>query len=324
MCTSSETVHVFDIRKETHQCVIRTTLANSMGMIKIKDGVMGAGCLDGRVRVFDARTGQMLHVTEECWPGNIKSLFFDGELIIASTHERASFFTESCYIHLWGVPDGKRRRLTMDDATGDDRRCDFDYRNKLLAAAHSNNYIHVWDASSGKRLHKLKYFGEKSQVRLGDNVVVGFSADRNSDMYVISIWSLDTGECQKETSFLCVRRWTPYLVNNLIIIHEHLDTRSSSVMFAFDLLGTLVTKNTMIKSKYYQTGGNGSKCSFYVLIGQDKRYYKEAIFEATASGLVRLFDVDPDQSHGEIIWMDEIRIIRYAGLHSRLFIHHFW
>ncbi|XP_038064745.1 uncharacterized protein LOC119735124 [Patiria miniata] len=326
MRTSDKTVHVFDIRKDTLECVIREDAPNKRGIIKIKDGVAVVSCSSGTVRAFDARTGQMLQVMETAGQGEFISSFFDGELVIVSTYDIWRYVRrDSRYIYVWGVQDGRRRLLTMDDATEIDGWREIDYRNKLLAAAHSDNYIRVWDARSGERLHKLKCPQGAFGVKLGDNVIVGFSADQNNAlMNIICIFSLDTGECQKEISFLSANTWDPYLTNSLIMIVKK--GRVFNSMFAYDLRGISVTRKTLkgsILHPTYTDHDNGSKFSFSVF-DEEERRYKEFIFEATPMGLLRLGAFSRDLRDVEIIWMDEIRMLRYDTRHKRLLIHHYW
>ncbi|XP_038065134.1 uncharacterized protein LOC119735498 [Patiria miniata] len=325
LCTSYETVHVFDIRKGTLECVIREDLANMNGALKIKDAIVVVFCSNGIIRSFDVRTGQMLQVMEQRRQRRIKSSFFDGEFVVLiSTQDWFSIGRRNiCYINVWGVQDGKRRLLTMDEPTGNGGFYALDYRNKLLAAVHSDNIIRVWDAKSGKCLHELECREIACSVKLGDNVIVGFSADHNNAKCVIHIWNLDTGEYQKEISCPCANRWDPYLTNNLIMILEH--GRVHDLMFAYDLRGRSVTKKPLKELIIIPTfnEGNGSKF-FFSRIYSDKRQTKEFLFEASSSRLVRLLTFKRDLGDAGIIWMDEIRLIRYNLRDKILLIHHYW
>ncbi|XP_038065116.1 uncharacterized protein LOC119735483 [Patiria miniata] len=341
-----EAIQVFDIRKKTLQCVIPTIKPAGLG--KFKDGVIVVPFESGVACAFEARTGKLLQTIDGKWRYERVLLFFDGELVI--TYVRTFRGVDSKKfrnIYVWCVKDGKLRRILKLDPTDDVGVCyNVDYRDRMVAAALDDDYIRVWDVRSGECLHKLKCPGKNSKVQLVDNVIVGFST--NGDVCVTSIWSQDTGECQKMINVGLtdrgMRGYTAEMVNNLILMQfsTRCCTAISSV-YAYNLNGELVTK---VERNFYAMKGNGRKRLFYQLheseegkgSGDDglsvtcemklteessRREYesrKRVIFNITPIGLVPLFDASPAQ----LIGIDEIRMILCDNKEHRILIHHYW
>ncbi|XP_038064781.1 F-box/WD repeat-containing protein 7-like [Patiria miniata] len=327
MYNFNQTIHVYDIRNQTLQCVINS--ACNLYAIKFTDGVIVVPCDNGRVDAFDARTGQTLQTIEGNWGHNTVSLFFDGELVLTCVHTSDTERTMSTDICVWCVEDGLLQRIITVDHTDD--VCVYytgklDYRDKMLAAVCNDDHIHVWDARSGECLHQLECPRKQTKVQLGDNVIFGFST--KGDVCVTSIWSQETGDCQKVID-LHVGLPTPYIgeyyteiINNLILLEikiNVLDVRSS--VKTYNLLGEFVN-DAQLEYNDGDVKGNGSKGLFnlFVETRMGREDWKGVVFNATPTGLVRLFDAGPF----EIIWLDEIRMILFDHKENKLSIHHYW
>ncbi|XP_038064775.1 F-box/WD repeat-containing protein 7-like [Patiria miniata] len=322
--TFCKTIQVFDIRKENLQCVI--PFIKSAGEIKFKDGVIVVPCFDGMAYACNARTGQTLQTMEGNWGRSIVSLFFDGELVITRV-PRCDWINSKKFrdINVWCVKDGQLKCILTADPTDGDYVCyNMDYRDKIVAAAYDDDYIRVWDAKSGKCLHKLKCPGKYSDVKLGDNVIVGFST---KDDTCVSIWSQNTGECQQVIP-LANTYCHPQVVNNLILLeplteleYQHIGIYLSvHPVKAYNLRGKLVTE---VWRKVFEVTGNGSKHPFYLTdqpVEGRLRSSKGVICNATPNGLVPLCNACATN----MIWIDDIRMVSYDDEERRLIFHHYW
>ncbi|XP_038064777.1 F-box/WD repeat-containing protein 7-like [Patiria miniata] len=316
-------IQVYDIRKKAFQCVIPSM--KYAGGINFKNGVIVISMSyhgNGVAHAFDAKTGKLLQKINGNWGGSRVSLFFDGELVITCAH---TGMRENIYV--WCVKDGQLQRiLTMDPSSDGVRVRDIDYRDKMVAAVYDDDYIRVWNARSGECLHKLECPGEKSRVTLGESVIVGLSKKDGMAVFDISIWSRDTGACQK------VIREIPWpmsfypnadVVNNFILSRGMTDSapdHQCSSLYVYNLRGELVTE---MANHIHGMSRNGRNRVFLVdnepFQGEVKTW-KEITFNVTPNSFVRLFDV----GCSEISWIDDIRMIIYDRMERRFLFHHYW
>src|SRR5581483_1886278 len=100
------------------------------------------------VRLWDANTGQELHRFKAPWIQlNSLSLSPDGKTLAAGS------ITESI-VRLWQIPTGKP--LLRDDAPGQGLRdVAFAPDGRSLATGCHGDEIRVWDAPTGRQLHRL-------------------------------------------------------------------------------------------------------------------------------------------------------------------------
>ncbi|XP_038066121.1 F-box/WD repeat-containing protein 7-like [Patiria miniata] len=328
----SKEIHVYDIRNNTLQCVIPSI--ETAGLFKFRDGVIVVPFQSGVACAFDASTGKLLQTIDGNWRRDAVSLLFDGELVITYVLTFNGKYSDKFRaIYVWCVKDGKLIRILTVDPTGGDCVCyNMDYRDKMVAAAFEGDCIRVWDAKSGECVHTLKCPGEKSEVQLGDNVIVGFST--KGDECVTTIWSQDTGECQKvihvglpvPISHFRKHMLSGYnaeLINSLILLKfDPMCCNPIRSVYAHNLRGEFITQ---LMSDTYVEKGNGSKRLFYVNDpppkGEGQKTQNRVIFNVTPNGLVKLFDVD---SSNQIIWIDDIRMITCDNKEGILLVHHYW
>ncbi|XP_038064782.1 uncharacterized protein LOC119735151 [Patiria miniata] len=327
-----QAIQVYNIRKKAIQCVLPpiepTYNCDWDRGFEFRDGVIVVPCSDGVAYAFDASTGALLQKISGNWSRSSVSMFFDGELIITYVYTFQTNVDKNSEkfrdIFVWCVKDSRHQRiLTVDPSEGVCVCYNADYRDKIVAAFYDDDYIRVWDARSGECLHKLKCPGEKSNVKLGDNVIVGFSKAIDEEVCDIIIWSQGTGVCQKVIRKASGYWMYPYaqVVNDFILWHER--KKSGDATYSLYIYNLRKESVTEMVHHCEDTTGNGSKLVYFVLnelVKGIKRTGKRVVFNAAPNGLVRLFDVGLYQ----VIWIDDIRMILYDDREQRLLFHHFW
>ncbi|XP_038064776.1 uncharacterized protein LOC119735146 [Patiria miniata] len=330
--TTPQSIKVYDIRRRTLQCVIapvESTIAPVAGGIKFTDGVIVVPCLGGVACAFDARTGKLLQKIDLHLGSRYMLLFFDGELVI--TYECAANKRENnekfCDIYVSCVKDGQLQRTLTVDLTDGVKVCYYnvDYRDKMVAAVYNDDYIRVWDARSGECLHQLKCPGEESKVKLGDNVIVGFSKAFDMEVCDIIIWSQDTGECQKVIREVPSHRYVrpyAYVLNNLIIYYDQISGPGDHFYFMY--VYNLRKESGMEKVHHCGDPRRNETKSVYIVLEEPEyrceKAWPSAVCNATPNGLVRLFDAGTNH----IIWIDDIRMILIDNKKHKLRVHHYW
>ncbi|XP_038065837.1 uncharacterized protein LOC119735945 [Patiria miniata] len=332
ICLGQYDIFVYDFRTVTLKCII----SGLDDTCKLKDGVVVVAGLDDVVRAYDAETGQELKMPGRCKRGSISPLFFDGELFITC---HGGYRADNTRFEVWHIKDGLQHILTDISLNGYPIQ-HWDYRDGMLVAAHDNSNV-VWDARSGECLHKLTCGGRPS-VKLGQNVIVCVSLNQDIGMWLLNIWSQDTGECQQVIPLSDFNSPHPLLINNLIIVRdesgqgENLQRSGYPVKVIYDLNGKLVMEEIATKLgrcmlavcnyqefRYmYSVTHHRPYATAYLKDGSRKAY----IFSATPNGFVRLFALDPEAraSTLSLIWMDEIRMIIFDRRKCSLLIHHYW
>ncbi|XP_038060476.1 probable E3 ubiquitin ligase complex SCF subunit sconB [Patiria miniata] len=191
------TLEVWDMCSKTRQHLIQLDISEASEALKMKDGIVAAGCKDGKIRTFSAQTGEQLQVMS----GHrlaVSQLFFDGETIVSVAQKQPS---------LWGYDDSVDAdsdvwvssaangayRYVLQSGHEATRLLHLDYKDKIVAGAYSDNIIRIWDARSGSCLEDIASGMNKlTSCHLGESIVIGASKD-----FIVKIWDLQYWKCIK-------------------------------------------------------------------------------------------------------------------------------
>ncbi|XP_038060365.1 probable E3 ubiquitin ligase complex SCF subunit sconB [Patiria miniata] len=204
---SNSTLEIWHMSSGKGQ-LIQVDISESPDALKMKDGIIAAGCKDGKIRTYSAQTGEQLQVMS----GHslaVYHLFFDGETIVsvarAGKFNRFKRFNNEEYersgIRVWSAANGTSRCILQsgNEATS---LVHLDYKNKIVAGAYSNNNIRIWDVSSGSCMQEIdRGMNKLTFCHLGDGIVIGAS-----EKLIVKIWELKSSVCIKT---LDVLKWLP-------------------------------------------------------------------------------------------------------------------
>ncbi|XP_038055936.1 F-box/WD repeat-containing protein 7-like [Patiria miniata] len=188
---SNDTLHIWDITSGKRRHFIKVDVSKGQKALKMKNGIIAAGCIDGKIRMYCAVTGEQL----QAMSGHrleVFCLFFDGDTIvsIAGKSDRDREVRADSDIRVWNAKDGTSRFVF--ESTSDDVRLVYvDYLDKTVAGAYSDRKIRLWDAQSGVCKQTIvSDANDMISCHLGDGIVM--SANRGN---VIKVWNVESGEC---------------------------------------------------------------------------------------------------------------------------------
>jgi eukaryotic-like serine/threonine-protein kinase len=226
-------------------------------------GILVSGNEDGKVRLWDPATGQLVSTLE----GNgteVRDLAFSPE------GKALAIGTRSSTITIWDFPAGKPR-LTIDTKEGSVSRLAFSPGGSILAAALEEGTIGLWDASTGQPKSRLK--GHTGML---------FSLAFSPDGRILASTSSDK----------TVRLWNPTSGELVEVLTEHTD-RVWSVAFSPDG-GTLASSGDDLEVLLWQVASRKPKAKLNghtnnvrkVLFSPDGR----TLASADDNGMIRLWD----------------------------------
>ncbi|XP_038045005.1 F-box/WD repeat-containing protein 7-like [Patiria miniata] len=169
------------------------SLIDTSDTLKMKDGIIAAGCSDGKIRTYSAQTGKQLQVMS----GHrlaVSRLFLDGDSVVSVAHPQFPVYEvyEDSDIRVWSAANGASLCILQSghEAT---RLLHLDYKDKIVAGAYSDNKICIWDARNGSCMQQIVCDMEHlASCNLGDGIVIGTFKD-----FLVKIWELQYGECIK-------------------------------------------------------------------------------------------------------------------------------
>ncbi|XP_038045236.1 probable E3 ubiquitin ligase complex SCF subunit sconB [Patiria miniata] len=182
--TSQGTLQIWDIFQRERKHLIEVDISEKRDALKMKDGIIAAGCKDGKVRTYSAKSGEQLQVMSG-HPLAVSHIFFDGVTIVSVIKPRSP----NSDIVVWNASDGACRCILKAGRTL--TLLDLAYKDKVIAGVYFDRKIRVWDAESGSMLHEMDS-GMRTVVSiyLGDGIVIVVSQD-----FIVKIWSLESGKC---------------------------------------------------------------------------------------------------------------------------------
>ncbi|XP_038059499.1 F-box/WD repeat-containing protein 7-like [Patiria miniata] len=187
------TMQIWDVSNCKRRHLIQVNVSEAPDALKMKDGIIAAGCKDGKIRTFSAQTGEQLQVMS----GHrlpVLRLFFDGNTIVSTAYKeyRKNEVYADSDIRVWSAADGCCRYNLQSGSVGR-RLDDLDYKDKIVAGAYNDKTIRVWNADSGSRIQQFTVQArDLLSCHLGDGIVIG-AYDGN----VVMVWSLESGDCIK-------------------------------------------------------------------------------------------------------------------------------
>ncbi|XP_038053781.1 protein Mut11-like [Patiria miniata] len=119
-------------------------------------------------------------------------LSFDGDTI--ASIDRVPEYGEDVDrdVRVWSDANGACRCILQsgNEAT---RLIHLDYKDKIVAAAYSDNTIHIWDTHNGSCMQEIVTDMNKlTSCHLGDGIIIGASKD-----LIVKIWEPESGKCIK-------------------------------------------------------------------------------------------------------------------------------
>ncbi|XP_038060575.1 probable E3 ubiquitin ligase complex SCF subunit sconB [Patiria miniata] len=189
----SSTLEIWDMAREKRQHLIQLDISGYPGALQMEDGIIAAGCKDGKIRTYSAQTGEQLQVMS----GHrlaVSRLFFDGDTIVSvGQYDIESDDTSRSDIRVWSAVDGVSRCILKSglEATN---LVHIDYKDKIVAGAYSDNKIRIWDArNDGSCMQQIVCEMENLiSCHLWNGIVIGASKGR-----IVKQWELKSGECIK-------------------------------------------------------------------------------------------------------------------------------
>ncbi|XP_038074897.1 probable E3 ubiquitin ligase complex SCF subunit sconB [Patiria miniata] len=190
---SNDTLHIWDISNGTRRHFIKVGISKGKKALQMKNGIIAAGCIDGKIRTYSAQTGEQLQVMSG-HRLDVFRLFFDGDTIvsIAGKSDRDMEVCGDSDMRVWNAIDGTSIDGFVFESTSDDVRLVYvDYLDKTVAGAYSDRKIRLWDAQSG--VCKQTIFSDANNMiscHLGDGIVISANSGN-----AIKIWNVESGEC---------------------------------------------------------------------------------------------------------------------------------
>ncbi|XP_038044683.1 F-box/WD repeat-containing protein 7-like [Patiria miniata] len=185
------TLQIWDVSIGKRRHNIRVNVSEEPDALKMKDGIIAAGCMDGKIRTYSAQTGEQLQVMSGHYLA-VSRLFFDGDTIVSVARrllDRSKNYADSG-IRVCKAEDASTR-FVLQYGCSKTSLIHLDYRTKVIAGAYSDNTIQIWDAENGSDIqHIICDMKKLVSCYLGDGIVIGASKD-----FAVKIWKLESWEC---------------------------------------------------------------------------------------------------------------------------------
>ncbi|XP_038056458.1 F-box/WD repeat-containing protein 7-like [Patiria miniata] len=334
---SNDTLHIWDTTCGTRRHIIKVGISKGKQALKMKNGIIAAGCMDGEIRTYCAQTGEQLQVMS----GHrleVFRLFFDGDTIVSIAGE-SNMDREVCVdsdIRVWNAIEGSSRFVF--ESTSDDVQLVYvDYLDKTVAGAYSDRKIRLWDAQSGVCKQTIvSDANDMISCHLGDGIVI--SANWG---HVMEIWNVESGECIRH-----------FDVPGVDFEDYDRDDKSCSIEFNGEfLLATSDSSNVRLfrlDGKFIGDIKTAYPREYYYLCIRCVLCNKFIASDEVSGGLMYLWSIDnldglqmikrlrecmyDDQAPVDYsaAWMNETKLafVYYFGLYDnkvpKIVVHHYW